>query len=103
MSYCEKLGVTTNDVCGAVAKAMLKDLIINTFALNGFPAVKLEEKDDEFHITLISEGLTSKSLFMSEEKGLSYAKLFRNGEPVPRELLRKVQDILADLEGRTRR
>ena len=96
-------GVTENYIYAAVADAILNDIKINGFSYKGFPDIRLEDKDDEFHITLMNNGVTTDPLVISEKEAFSYAKTFHNRKPVPHELLIKVQDLLVDLEGKTRR
>lgn len=98
MSYYQKSGVTINDVYGAIAEAMLKELKSNIFAIDGFPEIRLLDKDGKFYISLHRHGRSSTQLILSKNYALFYASKFKRCDPVSDVLIRKVKDMCSDLE-----
>lgn len=91
-------GFSTNQVVGAVVKAMLRDLRVNNFTFCGFPAVNVHETDNTFHISLRIQDHDSKSLVLKFDEAKKIALRFQDDKDLDRSFVTSVQGLIEDLE-----
>ena len=91
-------GITTNQVCGAIGYALLRDLTVNNFAFQGFPEIQATFTEDAFDVTLRIGTAIAGPFSLDEQVGTEQAKLFAEGEPVSNAFSKTVQDWIVELE-----
>ncbi len=91
-------GVTTNQVCGAIASAMLADLTTNNFAFQGFPEIQVSYDGKGFDVTLrVGEALAGP-FTLDERVGVAEARRFEKGSPASQSFAKTVQGWVVELE-----
>jgi hypothetical protein len=93
-------GFSTNEVVGAIAAAAVRDLSVNNFAFVGFPAVEVlaSSRVDGFQLRLRHGELLSPTLKLTFSEGKALASSFKKRTHLPSSWMRKVQDLILDLE-----
>ena len=89
---------STNDVSGAIAVAVLRDLHVNNHCLTGFPAVEISEKDRVFTVHLQLSGKTSRPINISYPEAKQLGRDFQKQKPAQTAWVKKVQEMVLDLE-----
>jgi len=102
-TYYQKQGVSSCEIAGAVAFAVLHDLRVNLFTFAGFPQVSVSEApNDQFTITLSwtnKTGKTSTVAFeLAEKVAFKAAKRFKKEHTHNVNIFEPVQKALAELE-----
>jgi len=104
-TYHQKQGVSSCEIAGAVAIAVLHDLRVNLFTFAGFPQVSVspsEAPNDQFTITLSwtnKTGKTSTVAFeLAEKVAFNAAKRFKKEHTHDVNIFEPVQKALAELE-----
>jgi len=91
-------GVTTNQLCGAIASAMLADLTTNNFAFQGFPEIQVSYDGKGFDVTLrVGEALAGPWT-LDEKTGSAEARRIEKGRPVSEAFAKTVQGRVAEPE-----
>jgi hypothetical protein len=91
-------GVTTNQVCGAIASAMLADLRTNNFSFQGFPEIQVAYTDKAFAVTLRIVEAVGGPFSLDEKVGSAEAKRFEKGEAVSEAFAKTIQGWVVALE-----
>ena len=91
-------GVTTNQVCGAIASAMLSDLTTNNFTFQGFPEIQVSYDGKVFEVTLRVGEAVAGPFSLEEKVGTAEARRFEDGDPGSEALARTVQSWFVELE-----
>ncbi|SEF28551.1 hypothetical protein ABL840_26605 [Variovorax sp. NFACC27] len=89
---------STNDVSGAIAVAVVRDLHVNGHAFRGFPSVSIKDTEGGFEVSLGLDGLTTPTLTLTFAEGKKLAKDFQKKRELDREWMKKVQGMLVELE-----
>ena len=95
--FYQEHGVTSNDLAGAIEKAILKNLKLHFLSFDKAPQIRLEDKGSKMQISLFNHGFISKPLILSKDWALLYAKRFKSNEPGSDVLLRKIYVLWEDL------
>ena len=95
--FYQKHGVTSDDLVGAIEKAILNNLKSHFFSFSEAPQIRLEDRGNKIHISLFNGGFISRPLMLSKDWALLYAKRFADNEPVSDVLLRKIYVLWEDL------
>ena len=103
-TYYPKQGVSSCEIAGAVALAVLHDLRVHLFTFAGFPQVAVSEAQNaKFTITLSfnnKAGKASSVTFELDEKvAFAAAKRFKKELTHDVSIFEPVQNALAKLEG----
>jgi len=102
MAFYAQERVSTCDIAGAVARAALEDIRINSFACPGLPEIRVfEASKTKFEITLrlrADSDTLIEAFAMGRQEALSAARGFLDDTLTPECLLAHVQEALASLE-----
>ncbi len=101
MTFYPELGVSDNDVAGAVVLEAIHDMKVNNFAFSGFPAIWAQPLQGGVSTIFISERSNSDkcvSFQIPEKEAIAAARSFQKGERVGGKLFEAVQAKLAELE-----
>lgn len=98
MTHYVKDKFSTNEVTGAIAEAVLKDLRINQFSFQGFPAITAQEAEDSFEIYFAHGNKAVGPLSVPFQTGKAFAKAFQKKQAIADVWFRDVQGMLAKLE-----
>ncbi|MDR6887906.1 MULTISPECIES: hypothetical protein [Variovorax] len=98
-TYYASHGFSTNDVSGAFAVGVLRDLHVNAHAFQGFPSISIRDTEDGFDVWLELGGLTSAVLTVPFKEGKKLAKDFQKKRELSSEWMGKLQTLLAAMEG----
>ena len=102
MPFYSNLGISTNDIAGAVALEAIHDMQVNNFAFSGFPSIWAEPFTDGTTTVFITERSNpdiSVSFQLGQEDAVAAGKHFQKGERFGGDLFDTVQKKLAELEG----
>lgn len=98
-TYYATHGFSTNDVSGAFAVGVLRDLHVNAHAFRGFPSICILDTDDGFDVWLELGGLTSTVMKVPFKEAKKLAKDFQKKRELAPEWMDTLQKLLAAMEG----
>lgn len=102
MAFYAQERVSTCDIAGAVARAALEDIRINSFACPGLPEIRVfEASKTKFEITLrlrAESDTLIEAFALGRQEALSAARGFLDDTLTPEALLAQVQGAMASLE-----
>ena len=103
MTFYVNLGISSNEIAGAVAAAAICDLHTNNFSFSGFPSVYVEDLHDDAFVVHLRHGWSNQhtvSFSIKKEQGVAAAKNFQRNKLDPHdELVPIVQSAIWKLEG----
>jgi hypothetical protein len=91
-------GITTNQVAGAIALALLRDLRVNNFTFQGFPEIRVTYKDKVFDVRLRIQDAEIGPFSLTEKEGTALAKQLNKDGQVEDTFFPKVQGWVQELE-----
>lgn len=91
-------GITTNQVCGAIASAMLADLNVNNFSFQGFPEIQVTYGAKAFQITLRAGDAVVGPFSLNDKEGTKQARRFSETDSVTDSFHNAVQGWIVELE-----
>ena len=91
-------GMFRNELCAAVAGALLRDFRVNRFSFSGFPSVSAELTTDGVGVSISVGPNTAGPLVLARKRAIAVIKRFRETGDCDEELLRKVQGLVLELE-----
>lgn len=95
-------GFSSCEVGGFIASALIHDLRVNNFTFTNFPEVDVKWDDDNFYITLKTEGCSSPTFKLDYKTVKREVKRFRNKQEIGDEAFNIIQSNVAALEGAAR-
>jgi hypothetical protein len=104
MTYYSELGFSDCQVAGAVAEAALHDLRVNRFTFPGFPQINVSDDLDGCCTVVLRWHKASSTQFqLSEAEAKAAVKKFTSGSGYDPAIFNRVQEALAELEGKASR
>lgn len=106
MVFYAQEGVSSCDIAGAIARAALEDIRINSFACPGLPEIRVRELGKtKFEISLwlrTDHETLTEEFVLGRQEALAAARGFLDDTLTPEPLLASVQEAMASLERRYR-
>lgn len=96
--YFANLEVSSCEISGFVAAALLHDLRINNFTFNNFPEVDVAWDNDKFHITLKVQGSSSSTFSFDYKTVNTEVNRFRDKKKPTDQVFDVIQQHVAELE-----
>ena len=104
MTYFPELGLSSAQVAGAVAEAAVHDLRVNNFGFPGFPQIEVSgDPIGSFTVVLSWKKASSTQFQLSEAEARAAVKKFTSGAGYDPAIFNRVQEALAELEGKESR
>lgn len=101
MTFYPNLGFSNCELAGAVAEAAVHDLRDNLFSFSGFPQIKVSrDEEDVFSVVLSWNGDANVKFLLSKTEAKAAAKKFKDKSGFDCVIFDRVQEALAQLEGR---
>jgi hypothetical protein len=91
------IGISSGDIGGAVALAVIEDICVNGLGLQGFPQVVVGQVAKDFNITLKFND-TSAEFVITADEAKRAVKAMKAGKGYSKEIFRRVQDAAISLE-----
>jgi hypothetical protein len=99
MTYYQSLGLSSSDICAAVAAAIIHDARINCLGIEGFPQIAIcRNGSNDFNVTLRWEE-SRRTFTLSEREAKHAVDVFKNKMTHDTDIFDRVQKTLAELEG----
>jgi hypothetical protein len=89
--YLTSLKLSSCEVGGFVASALIHDLRVNNFTFTNFPEVDVKRDDEQFYITLKIEGASSPTFSIDYETVKNEVSRFRGKKEVSKEVFEIIQ------------
>ncbi|MEI5550458.1 hypothetical protein V7S57_16790 [Caulobacter sp. CCNWLY153] len=96
------IGISSGDIGGAVALALIEDVRGNGLGLQGFPQIVVGQVAKDFHITMKFDEAATQFVITADEAQRA-VKAMKAGSGYSQEILERVLDAAANLEGATQR
>jgi hypothetical protein len=90
--------ISSCEVSGFIASIVLHDLKVNLFTFSNFPEVVVDWDNSEFFVRLKIGGYSTPALAVSYDDAKKRVEDFRSGVQADQVFIRKVQDLVCDLE-----
>jgi hypothetical protein len=100
-TYLASLRLSSCEVGGFVASALIHDLRANNFTFTNFPEVDVKWDDEQFYITLKTEGAISSTFSFDYKTVKNEVSRFRGKKEVSKKVFEIIQKYVAELEGAT--
>jgi hypothetical protein len=97
-TFFTHLDLSSCEVGGLVAEALLHDLRVNNFTFTNFPEVITEWDSDNFYIKLQAHNQITQPEAFSHNTIKSLIKAFRAEKNLDKEFFKKIQTLAAQLE-----
>lgn len=101
--YFTSLKLNSCEVGGFVASALIHDLSVNNFTFTNFPEVDVKWDDEQFYITLKTEGASSSTFSFNYKTVKNEVSRFRGNKEVSKKVFEIIQKHTAELESATTR
>jgi hypothetical protein len=99
--YFMNLKFSSCEVGGFVASALIHDLRVNNFTFTNFPEVDVKWDDEQFYITLKTEGAISSTFSFDYKTVKNEVYRFRGKKEVSKKVFEIIQKYAAELESAT--
>jgi hypothetical protein len=104
MTYFPELGLSSAQVAGAVAETALHDLSMNNFGFSGFPQIDVSgDPSGAFTVVMRWNKAASMQFQLSGAEAKAAVKKFTSGAGYDPAIFNRVQEALAELEGKASR
>lgn len=91
--------VTSSEIGGAVAEAILYDIRMNSLGLNGFPEVSISRQNEEGFKVYLQFGGHSQNFEMSNFEAKNAVQRMKSQKGYDPNIFDRIQEALAKLEG----